>query len=46
MLKKLIFSAVALLCGITAANAQEMLLLKAGTPIPMVTLLSPPGSRL
>ena len=38
MLKKLIFSAVALLCGITAANAQEMLLLKAGTPIPMVTV--------
>ena len=38
MLKKLIFSAVALLCGITAADAQEMLLLKAGTPIPMVTI--------
>ena len=38
MLKKLIFSAVALLCGITAANAQEMLLLKAGTPIPMVVV--------
>ena len=38
MLTQLIFSAVALLCRITAANAQEMLLLKAGTPIPMVTV--------